>query len=238
MFQRRTPKTQQPYKSVYVGHNPHMVSLHKRKWPDRIRVISVDPGVTHYAIRVEERNIKRDDIIKTLLYDKIGLKKDEQELDKDNVCPVYSYISNYLDQYRELFKTCHMVIIEKQLPVNYRAVRMSQHTLTYFTILLKDIEPQLAMFFEVNPTLKGRELGVPPNLNERGLKLWAVDKTRELLTDRNDVEGLEILNRKVKGRKEKKDDLADVVCQIEALFSYFDWPLTKKIVKLKLTKST
>ena len=101
-------------------------------------------------------------------------------------------------------------------------------------ILLKNKEPQLPMFLELVPTLKGRELGAPPNLNEIGIKLWAIDKALELLTDRNDKVGLDILNRKVNGRKEKKDDLSDTICQIEALFSYFNWPLTKPVVKLSL----
>ena len=85
MFQRKTPKTQQPYKSVYVCHNPHTISLSKRKWPDRIRIISVDPGWTHYAIRVEERNRIKIGPIKTLLFSKIGLKTNEQELSEDLV---------------------------------------------------------------------------------------------------------------------------------------------------------
>jgi hypothetical protein len=238
MYGRKTPKTQEPYKSVYIGHNPHTIPLTNRKWADTIRIISVDPGVTHYAIRVEERNIRTVGPIKTLHFDKVGLKKADQELSKDLVCPVYSFITDYLDQYLELFKTCHMVIIEKQLSINYRAVRMSQHTLSYFMIHLKNT-PNLPMFFEVIPKLKGRELGVPPNLNERGLKLWAVEKARELLVERNDTKGLEVLNRKdpVTGRKEKKDDLSDTVCQIEALFSYFGWPLTQPVVKLSLEKT-
>jgi len=214
------------------------VPLSNRKWPERIRVISVDPGVTHYAIRVEERSTKSVGSIDTLLFDKIGLKKGEQELTTDLVSPLYTFVLDFLDRHKELFRTCHMVIIEKQLPVNYRAVRMSQHTLSYFMILLKNKEPELPMFFEVAPTLKGRELGVPPNLNERGLKLWAIDKARELLTNRNDKVGLAVLNRKVNGRKEKKDDLSDVICQIEALFSYFEWPLTKPVIKLTLKNNT
>lgn len=234
MFGRKTPKSQQPYKSVYICHNPHTVSLSNRKWPDRVRIISVDPGVTHYAIRVEERNVKTNDIIKTLLFDKIGLKKNDQELSSDLVCPIYSYIMKYLDEHLDLFKTCHMVIIEKQLPINYRAVRVSQHTLTYFMVNLKNTK-QLPMFFELIPQLKGRELGVPPNMNERGLKLWAIDKANELLTDRGDEVGMHMLTRKFNGRKEKKDDLADTVCQIEALFSYFEWPLTKPIIKLNIS---
>lgn len=236
MYQRKTPKSELPYKSVYVGHNPHTILLNKRIWPDRIRIISVDPGITHYAIRVEERNIRTVGPITTLHFDKVGLKKDDQELSNDLVCPVYSFITTYLDQYLDLFKTCHMVIIEKQLPVNYRAVRMSQHTLSYFMVHLKNIEPNLAMFFEVKPQLKGRELGAPPNLNERGIKLWAVEKARELLMDRSDHKGLEVLDRKdpITRRKEKKDDLSDTICQIEALFIYFGWPVTQPVIKLKL----
>ena len=132
MFQKRTPKTQEPYRSVYVCHNPHTIPLSERKWPDRIRIISIDPGVTHYAIRVEERNVKKVDIITTIFYDKVGLKKDEQELTNDNESLLFTFIQRFLDDNKEKFIGCHMVIIEKQLPINYRAVRMSQHTLTYF----------------------------------------------------------------------------------------------------------
>lgn len=230
---RKTPKSESAYKSVYVSHNPHTVSLEKRRWPERIRIISVDPGVTHYAIRVEERNIRADGAIITLLHDKVGLKKEEQELDEGFVSKIFTFITNFLDNHKELFLTCHMVIIEKQLPINYRAVRMSQHTLTYFMVLLKNIEPNLAMFYEVAPQLKGKELGVPPNTNEKGLKQWAVVKALEILTDRGDTKGLEVLNRKVNKKKEKKDDLSDTVLQIEALFSHFGWPLTKKVLTLR-----
>ena len=238
MYQKKTPKSQQPYKAVYVAHNPHTISLDNRKWPDRIRIISIDPGVTYYAIRVEERNIKTVDTITTLHFDKVGLKKDLQELSDDLVSPIFSYIQTYLDGYLDLFRTCHMVIIEKQLPVNYRAVRMSQHTLTYFMVHLKNLTPNLAMFFEVKPQLKGKELGAPPNLNEKGIKQWAIQKSIELLSLRSDKYGLEVMDRKdpVTKRKEKKDDLADTVCQIEALFSSFGWPTTQPIVKLKLPK--
>ena len=236
MYQRKTPKSQQPYKAVYVAHNPHTVSSNERKWPDRIRIISIDPGVTYYAIRVEERNLKTTDTITTLHFNKIGLKKNDQDLSDDLVSPLFTYVQTYLDKYLDLFRTCHMVIIEKQLPVNYRAVRMSQHTLTYFMVNLKNLVPNLPMFFEVKPQLKGKELGAPPNLNEKGIKQWAVQKATELLTDRNDQLGLEIMGRKdpVTKRKEKKDDLADTVCQIEALFSSFGWPTTQPIVKLRL----
>ena len=125
-----------------------------------------------------------------------------------------------------------MIIIEKQLPINYKAVRMSQHTLTYFMVHLANL-PTRPMFYEISPKLKGRELGVSPLLNERGLKLWAIEKATELLTTRNDKWGLEIMNRKVNKRKEKKDDLSDTVCQIEAFFSWLEWPLTMDLSEIK-----
>ncbi len=234
---KRVPKNQSDFKSVYVAHNPHTVSMSKRHWSDRIKIISIDPAVSHFAIRVEMRNIKTPGIITTLLYEKVGLKKEDQELSEDFVTPIYTFIQTFLDQHIELFKTCHMVIIEKQLPINYRAVRISQHVLTYFMILLKNTEPALPMFFEVAPTLKGRELGAPPNLNERGIKLWAVEKARELLTMRGDEVGMAVLDRKVNGRKEKKDDLSDTLVQAEALFSYFGWPLTQSIVELPINNN-
>ena len=96
MFGRQTPKSQKAYSSVFVAHNPDQ-NKNVRIWPDVIRIISVDPGITHYAIRVEERNIKRPDVIKTLLFNKIGLKKQEQELSEDLVCPMYTFIQKYLN---------------------------------------------------------------------------------------------------------------------------------------------
>lgn len=233
MFQKKTPKSEEAYRSIYVAHNPHTVPLTNRKWPNRIRIVSVDPGVTHFAIRVEERNIKHNDVITTLFYDKVGLKKEEQELDNDNVSKIFTFIQDFLDKNKELFKTCHIILIEKQLPINYRATRMSQHVLTYFMVLLKN-ELTLPCFLEVSPTLKGKQLGSPPNINERGLKQWAIEKGTELLTMRNDKVGLQVLQRKINGRKEKKDDLADTILQIEAIFSYFGWPITQKIVTLNI----
>lgn len=233
MYHPKAKKSEQSFKNILLAHNPHNISLSCRKWPERIRIISVDPGCTYYALRVESRNIKRDENIETLLFEKVGLSKEEQEPDQDNATKIFTFIQDFLDNHKELFLTCHIVLIEKQLPINYRAVRMSQHTLTYFMVLLKNKEPELPMFIEVAPTLKGRELGAG-NLNEKGIKQWSVTKAIELLTIREDKKGLEVMNRKIKGRKEKKDDLADSLIMIESVCSVFGWPLTKPIKTVTL----
>lgn len=227
MYQMRIPKSQKAYSSVYVCYNPHSKSLAKRQWPAVIRVISVDPGISNFCIRVEERNIRQSGEIRTLLFEKMHLMKNQLELDESMVCSVYTILSQFLDAHLELFKTCHMLIVEKQLPQNYKAVRISQHVLTYFMVTLKDI-PTMPMIFELDPKLKGKELGAPP-YNSKGLKMWAVQKATELLTMRKDYYALGIM----KKHKKKADDLADTVCQIEALFSLHDWPITveRKIIK-------
>ena len=53
----------------------------KQNFEKRVRVISIDPGVQNYCIRVEEKPFEENGHnldngeIKTLLYDKLKLKK-------------------------------------------------------------------------------------------------------------------------------------------------------------------
>lgn len=230
MFQRKTPKLQKPDKTPFTAYNPHSLPLTERKWPEIIRIISIDPGIRNYALRVESRGIKSSTYpIRTIVFDKLHIKDKERYLDDQNVDRLYDLLTNFLDQYLEIFKTCHLVLVERQLPHNYKATRVSQHTLSYFMIKLKNIVPNLAMIVEVDPKLKGRELGAPNTLNERGIKVWAIDMARELMTKRRDQDGLEVLIK----HKKKADDIADTLCQIEAFFSYNGWPLTQKLVSLK-----
>jgi hypothetical protein len=43
------------------------------------------------------------------------------------------------------------------------------------------------------------------------VKKWSISKAIEILSNYNDINGLNILN-----KEKKKDDLADTVCQIES----------------------
>lgn len=231
MFVRKTPKLQKPDKTPFTAYNPHSHPLTVRKWPEIIRIISIDPGIRNFALRVESRGVRNSNYpIRTIVFDKLHIKDKERYLNDENVDKLYKLLTDFLDQYLDIFKTCHLVLIERQLPHNYKATRVAQHTLTYFLIHLRDIIPNMAMVVEVDPKLKGRELGAPNTLNERGLKEWSVVKAREIMTQRRDTDGLEILEK----HKKKADDIADTLCQIEAFFSYNGWPLTQPIVSLKL----
>lgn len=222
MFQRKTPKTQEADKTKYTIYNPHTIDTNQRRWPEVIRVVSIDPGIQNYAIRVEDRpfNPASKQPIVTILYDKLRLKKTDTTLTNNHENATYSILTDYLDSHLEIFMTCAVVIIERQLPINYKAVRVSQHTITYFMVLLKNA-PLLPVIFEVDARLKGEQLGASNHLNSHGLKAWAVVEAKKLLTWRNDRVALSIL-----GKNKKCDDLSDTVCQIEALFQYLGWPPT------------
>jgi len=228
-FQRKTPKSQQIYKSTYTYYNPHDIEIKSMEYDNIVRVISIDPGIRNYALRVEERSIQTSSYpIKTLVFEKLRISNKDRELSEISECMIYKLLSKFLDKYLKVFKTCHIIIIEKQMPFNYKATRIAQHTLTYFMTHLKNISTY-PLIYEISAKLKGKELGASSHLNERGIKVWAVEKATELLELRKDENGLQIL----KKNKKKADDLADTVCQIEAFFSLNNWPLTQKVITLK-----
>jgi hypothetical protein len=233
MFTKKIPKCQMADKNEYTIHDFHTVSLSERKWGDVVNVASIDPGIRNLAIRVESRGIKNSNYpIKKIVYDKLHIKDAERDL-VGNIDKLYSLVTDFLDKYLEVFKTCHIIIIERQLPFNLKATRICQHIITYFMIHLRNLVPTLPMIFEIDPKLKGRELGASTHLNEKGIKQWSVEHCKELLNQRQDFESLDYLY-----KQKKKDDLADTVCQIEALFSFQGWATTKekRNITLKIIK--
>jgi hypothetical protein len=202
-------------------------------------VISIDPGIRNLALRVETRGITSDNFpIKTLVFEKLRITEDDRRLE-GNTDQLYFLVTEFLDKYREIFKTADFLLIERQLAINYKAVRISQHIITYFMILFKNRMPLLPLIYEVDPKLKGRQLGASKHLNERGIKQWAVEHGKMLLTKRQDYEALKVVQK----NKSKSDDLLDTVVQAEAFFSFQGWPVTpekvpetKPVVKLNIAK--
>lgn len=230
-FQKKTPKTQAPDKTPYTLYNPNDEGWNEEAWKGRIRVISIDPGRLNYCIRVEERpyrvEICQNYEIETLLYDKLKLTNDEIDLDENYQSAHYNSLIKYLDAHLELFRTCHLLIIERQLPFQYKVLRIAQHTITYMMLNCRNLETSF-LIFEVDSKLKSRALKASNLLNDRGVKKWAIDHALELLKFRQDTTSLNIIN-----RSKKKDDYADTVCQIEALFTYMQWPVTSYLAEYK-----
>jgi hypothetical protein len=145
------------------------------------------------------------------MFDKVSIDSTTQEGDT-TICNTYEVLSSFLRKYEKFYDDCHFIIIERQLPQNYKTTRIAQHTITYFCLRIRDT-PLLAAIVEVDPKLKGKILGAPKGINDKQLKTWAVEKARELLTIRGDTFSLGVLD----CFRNKQDDLSDTVCQIEAL---------------------
>lgn len=232
---KKIAKSQKPDTAPYTLYNPHHKDLNSRKWnPDYLRICSIDPAPDNCAVRVETRpkHAGVQDFITCQLFTKVGFR---EEVSTEGYNLIYQTITNFFDSHLALLKTCHLIVMERQqVPENYRSTRIGQHILSYILFRLSDA-PLLPIIMELDPKLKGKRLGAPP-LNYNGLKKWSTEKATELLTRRQDEYSLGILTT----FKTKKDDLSDTVCQIEALFDYFGWPLTSdppEIPKIQLPQT-
>ena len=134
---------------------------------------------------------------------------------KNTICNTYNVLTNFLNKFDKFYKNCHYIIVERQLPQNYKASRIAQHTLSYFFLKLKD-SPLFPSIIEIDPKLKGKILGAPKNITDKQLKSWAIEKGTNLLNIRQDTYALTVL----KQFKNKQDDLCDTICQIEAFCIY------------------
>ncbi len=230
MYRKKTPVSQLPDKNEFTVYNPNNKTCEAcmEEWPEFVNIISVDPGIRNLVVRVENRAIHKDGPIKTIVFEKLHISEESRKLD-GNVDNLFLYITDFLDKYLHVFKNCQFLIIERQVPMNYRAVRISQHIISYFLMHFKN-NGIGSLIYEVDPKLKGKQLGAPKNLNERGLKQWAVEECKRLFDKRKDVLGLKILN----DNKKKADDHSDTVIQIEAFFKFNGWRLTPTPINIIL----
>src|SRR5665648_183799 len=155
MFSNKIPKSQLPDKELIISHYHHSIHISERRWDqDYYRVISIDPGTNNFAFRIETRPSycygdpsNKYFHPRTEVLNKISFKQYVTD-DKTGQSDVYSAVINFLDQYQEWFPSIHMVFVEKQMPFNYKMVRLSQHVITYFQLRLKD-SPLLPSILEV-----------------------------------------------------------------------------------------
>lgn len=221
----KVPKKQQIETNNYTIHRISALDEGQRvyRWTqDYYQIASIDPGIENLAIRIERRY--KDNRIVPLYYDRIKLSEPQ---DTDPLSRTYFNCTQYLNTLKDKFLECHLIVMERQLPINYRCVRISQHIVSYLSLVLADSQ-LMPLMIEIDNKSKGRALNIPRGLNKLQYKDWLIEKATELLEMRRDREGLEkLLNERSNSKKKKKqDDLADTVCQAEALCVLFHLPLT------------
>lgn len=218
-FGLKISKTESPDKTPYTVYYPHTISSSERKWTQPyFQFISIDPARKNYAFRIERRY--HNGWITPIVFDKVSIESIDKEGDT-TICNTYNVLTAFLEKYRQFYDECHFLIIERQLPQNYKATRIAQHSISYFSIILCN-RPLLPSIVEVDPKLKGRLLNAPKNITDKQLKSWAVVKARELLTIRRDDFSLGVMNH----FRNKQDDLGDVVCQTEAICICWGFAIT------------
>lgn len=116
-----------------------------------------------------------------------------------------------LDKFKEHIDKCDIVIIEQQMSFkaaqNTMAIKLAQNCASYF-LHRYGTEKEIIEFPAYHKT---QVLGAPKKLTKPERKRWATEKALEIIMDRGELETLE----QISGKK-KKDDLADVLIQLQS----------------------
>lgn len=208
-----------------------------------MRGLSIDIGVHNMAFYIEEFDMKELDSIEKVSnrYDKNGCKtkewdsvlqkvyKNGKKIFHDRVnlssdkgvefdIKTFINLSNYLDSISQYLDTLSFIVIEQQVKRNPMAQRLEQHCVSWFTFIYLDTKP-IIVFPSSNKT---RVLGAPKKVEVNGKlqkvtkhmrKKWACDEAERIFSLRDDIESIHYIFVK---NKSKKDDLSDVVVQMNA----------------------
>lgn len=148
------------------------------------------------------------------------VKKDIKQSKRQTIVDSCILISEFLKEDKSLFGQCDAIVIEQQMCANVRAFRLGQHVWTWFYTSF----PTIPVTFFPSHAKTQHYLG-KNSLSAKARKTWAVEKTLEILTERNDIASIAILD-----QYEKKDDLADTFLQMMVYYSklYDSQPSTSK----------
>lgn len=127
---------------------------------------------------------------------------------------IFIYMNKCLDKYKDIWDKCTTFIIEQQMSFgkqrNTIALKLGQHAYSYFTFQYA----QFKTIVEFPAYYKTQVLGAPKKMSKPDRKRWAVQKTIEILSERNDTKTLSMIQ-----SRKKADDMSDNCCQLQA-FKY------------------
>ena len=133
-------------------------------------------------------------------------------------------MNELLDQYTEYWDKCDIFIIEKQMSFgkihNTMALKLGQHCWSYFSIyygLSKEIVEFPAYYkTQILGSKKDKKETKTGKISYKAVdkpkrKKWCISKGLDILEQRSDNDTIELIN-----KSKKKDDLCDVICQLQA----------------------
>lgn len=200
---------QEPY-IYHELHNSPKRFFSNDMWSplDHLVLACFDPGLTNLGVCIQTRY--RGGKIETNRLERFQFK------DSDNVYAdmVRKFDTELLDD----LKRCHYIFVERQLKVNYKALRAMQHILSYLVVRLHDSELH-PIIIEVPPVIKSKAIGKVMvggklgKVSKPELKKLSVDAAISLLDERQDDYGMYMLL-----SERKRDDRADAYMTIEACY--------------------
>jgi len=243
-FNRRPPKSEVIDKSDFIFHDIYGLGglIISPTWYERndIVCISIDPGVVNLCIRIERRSFKNGNInVEVLHHENVSFRKyvriesvspnnspNDRSISRLGingvvaVSQLYGEIIKYIDKFKDILPEVNIVVIEKQLAVNYQSVRISQHLISIFQVLLANSKYR-PWILEINSKVKSN-LFAPNGINDKQIKAWAIEKALQLCFLRQDWQSFDSI---IDAPRKKSDDLSDTIVQLEALCSALHLPV-------------
>ena len=220
-------KSESPDKNAFTEHFFHdpfpAINYHNKEY---LTFISIDPGITRFALRVERRYQSAKLPIVTEL--QIATTFKHFITDDNGESKLYSEISKFLDKILDLINQSDFIIIERQVEWNYQMVRMSQHMITYFQFRLKN-NYMRTRIIEQSSKVKTKALGAPGGMGKKQLKEWAYFVALQLIEARRDEYCKEFF-KKLKKKLDKYDP-ADTIVQLEAFCVYNGFRKTEIVIR-------
>lgn len=182
------------------------------KGKKKIGVASIDVGYRNFCVCAEEIIIPLDSRKDVCLQGNMLFHHNEDfgKLAKNNneaERQLFIDISDWLEVQSDIWDRCDIILIEQQLKCNKMAPRIQQHVQSWFYLKYRDRKIVEAF----SSTHKTQVLKAPKKMTKPERKKWAVEKARQILTQRGDSLGLQTLS-----ETKKADDLGDTLLMIQA----------------------
>jgi hypothetical protein len=238
--------------SKFVYYNPHEMSIDQiiDGWKRQFSTIngkhviheqktyrfgSIDPAITNFEIRVEERAIftgmgrpyvmELHNIFRNA-FSETGEKATLDAIRRHTNYPSYLVeISKILDSHIDIFSHCHYIIIERQVDINQLMIRMQQHIITHLMDILKH-RGIFPLIVEISNAVKTNALCCP--VTGKGIKKWSPQQAIMIWYRTGDMYSIQRL-----ASPGKKDDHADAECQIEAFIRMCGLPIRLHNISFK-----
>lgn len=214
----KTPKSQKPDNLPLYFHRFHTKDVnYDLVWQQDYRqLVIIDIGYENLCRRISRRKMSPKKVT-PIAFDKVNVRI---EADEEEFRVLFRDLEVWLDQHRRDYFDTHVIIIEWQLPQNYKAIRISTFILSYFYFLLKDT-PLFPFIIEMRSGFKDDYFPILKPLNQNARKSKCGELGLELLHLFDDKQSLEIMEQGTSKHKKKKiDDYGDTVLMEEVFCRY------------------